>query len=787
MALRSFEHTTASSVEQASELTEAAPGRTVVVAGGTDLLGGLKDNIYPTYPELLIDLKRVASLRHLDEDEHGLRIGALTTLREIATNPAVTARYRALAGAARAVASPQIRNVATIGGNICQEPRCWYYRHPENRFNCLRKGGEHCNAVFGENRYHSVFGAARVVAAPCSQGCPAGTAVPAYMARLREGDLPAAASILIQCNPMPAITGRVCPHTCEQGCNRSDLDHPVSVRTVERFLGDWVLDHADELYPSPADETGKRVAVVGAGPAGLAAACSLRRAGHGVTVMDSMPEAGGMLRWSIPAYRLPSAVVARQVAAFTRMGIAFEMGTTVGRGGTSLRALRRKYDGVVLATGAWREKRLGIAREELLDSGLAFLRGIRQGTVSTVAPRVVVIGGGNVAVDVAVSALRLGAREVTMACLESLAEMPAFPEDLEQALLERVKVLPSWGPLHVLERDGVLTGLELVSCTSVFDAAGRFAPTFDPTVTTTIEAGQVLLAIGQAADVSYVGKSPRTARGLIVIDQETGATSAAGVYACGDATSGPATVVEAIAGGLRAARALDAFLAETRPAATAEAAPPLHQVNVAALAPADRATAPELDVVHRTIDGEDRATIDAAAVASEARRCADCGCVAVNASDLAPALIALDATIRTNRRSIPAQDFFAARTLGSTVLEAGELVEEVVVPAPADGTRQSFVKFRTRASIDFPIVSVAAVLTMRGDDVARARIALGALAPVPLRAAEAESLIEGRPPDGAAAAEAGAAAVRGAVTLSKNRFKVPIVKALVARAITEAR
>jgi len=810
MALRDFDHRAASSVDEAVKLAAAHPdgaGRAAFVAGGTDLLGSLKDGVRPDFPSLLIDLKPIGSLAGIRVDRGGLRIGALTTLAALSKDPTVRERYPLLAEAARSVASPQIRNMATVGGNLCQEPRCWYYRTPENLFACLRKGGEKCNAVLGENRHHSIFGAMRAGDPGCIANCPAHAAIPVYLEHVRGGRLDEAARILLEANPLPAITGRVCPHFCEQGCNRTQLDEPVSTRSVERFIGDRILDQAGSFYRPPKRKTGKRVAVVGSGPAGLAAAHSLRLAGHEVTVFDDRPEAGGMLRWCIPAYRLPADVVARQVAAIEGMGVKFELGTAVsaraGRGKASLQSLRRDFDAVFLATGTWRDRKLGIENERLLTPGLPFLIEIRLGGKPPVGRKVLVIGGGSVAVDVAVSARRLGAAEVTMVCLEARDTMPAFAEDLELAVQEGVGLLPSWGPHRVLEQDGKLRGLELVRCTSVFDAEGRFKPSFDSATVTTVEADQVLVAIGQAADVSYAGASLRTARGLLSADEETQATPLARVFAGGDAVTGVGTVVEAIAAGRRAAAAIDRALATgsrksgrdrtSPPAAT----PSTVTINAAALERSVRVVAPQLAPPDRAIGREDSATLDLHAVECEAGRCINCGCVAVNASDLGPALLALEASVRTTRRTVPVEELFAARLLGTTVLEPDEVITEILLPAQPPGAVQRYLKFRVRNAIDFPIAGVACVLERgdgglgdhgsRGDreggTVTRARLALGAVAPVPLRARDVETFLSGKRIDEETAEAAAALAVRGAVPLPGNRHKVQILRTLVMRAI----
>jgi NADPH-dependent glutamate synthase beta subunit-like oxidoreductase/CO/xanthine dehydrogenase FAD-binding subunit len=788
MALRGFDHESASSVSQAVKMAATHAGRAAYVAGGTDLLGALKDGVRPDFPSLLIDLKPIGSLRGIREDRLGLRIGALTTLDELSRDPTVRERYPLLAEAAHSVASPQIRNMATVGGNLCQEPRCWYYRTPENLFGCLRKGGEKCNAVLGENRHHSIFGAMRAGDPGCVANCPAHAAIPVYLEHIRTGRLDEAARLLLEANPMPAITGRVCPHFCEQACNRTQLDEPVSSRSIERFLGDRILDGAAAFYRPPKRTTGKRVAVVGSGPAGLAAAHSLRLAGHEVTVFDDHPEAGGMLRWCIPAYRLGAEVLARQIEAFERMGVRFELGANVGRQGRSLQSLRRDFHAVFLATGTWRDRKLGIEDEDLLTPALPFLIDIRRGRQPWVGKNVLVIGGGSVAVDVAVSARRLGAGKVTMACLEARDVMPAFPEDLELALEEDVALLPSWGPHRVLTDDGRLEGMELVRCTSVFDAEGRFRPSLDSSTRTTVAADQVLVAIGQAADVSYAGSSLRTDRGLLAADEETQATPLRRVYAGGDAVTGVGTVIQAIAAGRRAAAAIDQALApgslkRGSHRTAAAAVPSTVEINTAALERSARAVPATLAPSERGIRREDAATLDLHAVQNEAGRCVNCGCVAVNASDLGPALLALEAKIRTDRRTIPVEEFFSARLLGTTVLEAGEVLTEVVLPARPAGSVQRYLKFRVRNAIDFPIAGVACVLSHEDGRVSRARLALGAVAPVPMRAHEVETFLTGKRMDEQTAEAAAALAVRGAVPLPNNRHKVQILRTLVKRAI----
>jgi thioredoxin reductase len=458
-----------------------------------------------------------------------------------------------------------------------------------------------------------------------------------------------------------------------------------------------------------------------------------------------------MLACGIPAYRLPREVVDKVVAALERMGVEIELNAEIG----SLKPLRRDFDAVFVGTGLWRDKKLGIAGEERLGSGLEFLMAARAGKASCSGKRVLVIGGGSVAVDVAVSAARLGARSVAMACLESRSEMPAFPEDIEQALQEKVELLPSWGPLRVLDR-----GLELVRCVSVFDAEKRFRPVFDPSVTRVFAADEVILAIGLCADKKLE-------------------THLKGVFAGGDGASGPGSVASAIAAGRKAAQEMDLYLTGKKRRSKSEAGPML-EFNPAALERSERARVP---APRRKIDAEDRGTLSEAAVLDEAQRCGNCGCVAVNASDLAPALVALGAKIKTSNRTLKACEFFASRPLKTTVLEQGELVCEVFVPKPKAGARQGFSKFRLRNAIDFAIVSAAWVLDVRDGKIRDASIVLGAVGPVPVRLREVEEFLRGRAVDEATAARAGELAVRECHPLARNGFKVQVVKALVRRAV----
>jgi NADPH-dependent glutamate synthase beta subunit-like oxidoreductase len=787
----SFSHTHAASLSEAAELLAAGAGARAI-AGGTDLLGTIKDRVHGDPPELLVNLKTVPGLATIEVSEDGtLTIGALTRIASLETNAAVRDRYAALSEAARAVAAPQLRNMGTVGGNLCQEPRCWYYRAPENTFFCARKGGRYCNALTGENRFHSIFGSAQVAARPCSAACPGEVEIPEYLALLRAGDLDGACRVLLARNPMPAVTGRLCPHSCEGDCSRLLFDEAVSVRDVERFLGDHILDHAERFLAPPANETARTMAVVGSGPAGLSAAYYLRRRGHKVTVYERQPQQGGMLRYGIPAYRLPKIVLDRLLAAYADMGIEFRTGVESG-GDLDLDALRREADGLFVATGAWSVPRIGLEGEEKLLSGLSFLESQAKGEARVPGPRLVVVGGGNVAVDVAVTARRMGVEKVTIVCLERREEMPALPWELEEALTEGVELMPSFGPAEILEEGGRVTGLVLRRCVSVFDDSGSFCPAFADDERLALEADDIILAVGQRAEVDRLAQAGMAVTGgSVQVDPDSQATSLPDVYAGGDLTSGPATVIAALAAGRRGASSLHVGVSLNDPTAAADARdeypefrpPHLQTFAPEALRRSLRAEVRAAPVAARVVAREDAATISAEAAAREAHRCFNCGCVAACPSDLAPVLLACDAVIGTTMRDITAGEFFAAPASGSTVLRSGELVQNVRLPAWSGEWRSRYEKFRVRNTIDFPIVGAACALRVQAGVITEARVVLGAVAPMPVRAKEAEVWLVGRSLTEVDEAEAARRAVAGALPLADNGYKVRIARALVEKAI----
>jgi len=784
--MKTFKHVTAESVEEAVALLQEYKGRARVIAGGTDLLGEMKDAILPPeeYPEVLVNIKEIPGLELVRETNEGLEVGALTRLEDLAKNEVVRKDYAALAEAAGQTASPHIREMGTVAGNICQNNRCWYYWVADNLFHCLRKGGRACYALTGDARYHSIFGAARVDSTACSKACPNHIAIPDYLAKIREGELASAARTLLQTNPLPAITGRVCPHWCESECARGEFDQPVAVREVERFLGDLVLESPGDFYRPPAQPTGKRVAVIGSGPAGLSAAHYLRQAGHEVTVFERMPEAGGLLVYGIPPYRLPREVTRKQVQALADTGIQFVVNTQVDR--NKLAELTREFDAVFVAAGAWQETPVGISGEECLMSGTEFLRQAYAEPQDLSGKTIGVIGGGNTAIDVARSLLRLGAKPVIF-YRRTKDEMPALDEEIEKAEREGVQFEFLTQPVAAKEE---AEGLELTCCRmqlGELDESGRPRPVRIEGSEYSVRCDAVIKAIVERPDYSFLPEGLVDERGRLKLD-ETGYGLGGGIFAGGDFVTGPATVAEGISAGRKAARAIDVYLTGRKE--PAQTAPPAcawgETFSSSCLEPSARVEVPELSLAEklRSLTVEETGTLSSESAQAEANRCFNCGCVAVNSSDLAPALIALGAKVKTSHRTIPAEDFFSAGVNTSTVLEDGELVLGIEVPRPEPGRRSAFLKFALRKSIDFPLVNcAAAVQTDEGGRVKSARICLNSVYGVPVRVTAAEKELLGKPLDEQTAERAAAAGLDGAFPLPTSRYKVHIARALVKRAI----
>ena len=571
--MKPFKHYNAGSLKEATRLLSKYNGKAKANAGGTDLLGAMRDKCLSEYPEAVINIKTIDGLDYIKQDKKGLKIGALVKLADIAGSTAVKEEYRLLADAVYSVASPHIRNMATVGGNLAQDVRCWYYRYPTQiggPITCLRKGGKICSALGGDNRYHSIFGAARMTQYPCASNCPANTNMPAYLNKIRKGDLSEAARILMDSNPIPAVTGRVCPVFCEPHCNRQEFDKSVAINCVERGVGDYVLDHAADFYVAPKKESGKKVAIIGSGPAGLSAAYYLRKAGHAVTVYEKLPEAGGMLRYSIPPFRLPKDVVKKQIKALENMGITFKVGVNVGKD-LPVKNLMDDFDTIFVAGGTWKPLKLGVPGEEAeaVTYAIDYLSKINSGEKVTLGKKVIVIGGGSVAIDVARTARRSGSEEVHLVCLEcrdltSKDRMLALDHEILEAEEEGIIIHASLGINEITVKNGKAVGLDTVTCTSVRELDGTFKPQYDNSCTAlNLEADSIIVAIGQGVDQSLTAPGLSYGEGgSLPIDEHSNITGMKKVFAGGDIVTGAATVIQAVASAREAVRNIGVLLGD---------------------------------------------------------------------------------------------------------------------------------------------------------------------------------------------------------------------------------
>jgi len=431
---------------------------------------------------------------------------------------------------------------------------------------------------------------------PCRAACPVNTNAGGYVSLIAQGRYREAYLLARQPNPLASICGRVCAHPCEAACRRAQVDQPIAIRAMKRFVTeqygvestlsfDEILETVER--PRPPAEAAGTIAVVGAGPAGLACAHDLALMGHQVTVFDAAPVAGGMMRLGIPDYRLPRDLLAREVDFIRHLGVEFRLGVEIGRDVT-LADLRRDFQALFLAPGCRKGRSLplpGADRPGVLTA-VDFLANLNLGIPLDLGENVVVVGGGNVAFDVARTARRFGGtsvpgeehhnlaidaavaasratgRHVTLVSLESRDEMPADPEEIEEGSHEGVTLVHRRGPKAILG-NGRVRALQTLDVARVFDEAGRFAPTFVDGSEREIACDTVILAVGQIADLSFLGADhglATTARQTIEVDPRTLATSVEGVWAGGDVAFGPRIIISAVADGRRAARGIDTFL-----------------------------------------------------------------------------------------------------------------------------------------------------------------------------------------------------------------------------------
>ncbi|MGA8671667.1 MAG: FAD-dependent oxidoreductase [Terracidiphilus sp.] len=444
---------------------------------------------------------------------------------------------------------------------------------------------------------------------PCMMACPAHTNAGRYVELIAEGEFEEAYRVAREPNPMASICGRVCAHPCETACRRGEIDKPIAIRALKRFLteryGPESRHPVDVNTGRTQPELPFRIAIVGAGPVGLSAAHDLALMGYAVTIFEASQVAGGMLYLGLPEYRLPRDVVEAQVREILATGdITLKLSQAAGRDFT-IADLRRDFDAVLIAVGAHRSRDLTIPGVNLdgVYKGIDFLLNVNLGYRFTIGKKVLVIGGGNVAMDVArsaarevlrqhvgdvehfepsqgnmdavaaremmdvsLSALRLGAQEVHLVCLENREEMPAALEEIEEAEEEGIIIHAGFGPKEIIGENGRAIALEVLKTKSVFDANRRFSPTFYENSETRLDCDTIIMAIGQAPNLQFLGADDGvdvSPRGLIAVNPQTLMTSASGVFAGGDCVFGPRLIIDSVADGKRAAVGIDEFLRGT--------------------------------------------------------------------------------------------------------------------------------------------------------------------------------------------------------------------------------
>lgn len=400
---------------------------------------------------------------------------------------------------------------------------------------------------------------------PCKAECPAHIGIQGYIKLASQGRYREALELIKLENPFPAICGRICPSKCESACTRGEVDDPIAIDDIKKFIAEQDLNMEYRYVPEIKHQYGNKIAVIGAGPCGLSCAFYLALDGYKVTVFEKQKALGGMLTLGIPSFRLEKEVVNAEIDILKELGVEFKNGVEVGKD-ISLKDLRGQgFEAFYIAIGAQASRKLGIEGEDAVGvlSGVDFLRMVNLKEEVKMEGPAIVIGGGNVAIDVARTATRVGASQVYMYCLESRKEMPALDEEIEEALSEGISINNSWGPKRIHVENGHVVSVEFKKCISVFDQNGKFSPTFDENDTKIVMTNNVLISVGQALDWGNLiadNKIELNLNKTIIADPVTYQTGEPDIFAGGDALTGPKFAIDAIALGKEGAISIHRYV-----------------------------------------------------------------------------------------------------------------------------------------------------------------------------------------------------------------------------------
>jgi len=400
---------------------------------------------------------------------------------------------------------------------------------------------------------------------PCKTECPAHIAVQGYIKLASQRRYKEALELIKKENPFPAVCGRICPRKCESACTRGEIDDPIAIDEIKKFIAEQDLNAEHRFIPKIKNNYNKKIAVVGSGPAGLSCAYYLAVEGYKVTVFEKERVLGGMLTLGIPSFRLEKNVVEAEINILKELGVEFKTGIEVGKD-LRLQDLREEgYEAFYIAIGAQAGRKLGIEGEEAegVISGIDFLRKVNLGEKLELNEDVVVIGGGNVAIDVARTAVRAGGKKISIYCLEKPEEMPALEEEIEESLSEGIMINNSWGPKRIITEDGKVKGIEFKKCLSVFDENNKFNPKYDEEETITVKADTIILSVGQAIDWGGLlegSKIELNPNNTVKADSFTYQTEEKDVFVGGDVFTGPKFAIDAIAAGKEGAISIHRFV-----------------------------------------------------------------------------------------------------------------------------------------------------------------------------------------------------------------------------------